>query len=61
MISGPTLWISKTKNYTIIMVEGETEQIYFSQLRADYPKSNLSIEPKISPCKDPWNIVEREN
>ncbi|MBN2736053.1 MAG: RloB domain-containing protein [Spirochaetales bacterium] len=43
----------------LLVVEGETEQIYFNQLKADLRVTNLSIEPKIAPRKDPLNIVER--
>ena len=43
----------KPKKTMLIVVEGETELIYFNQLKADYHLPNLSIEPKVSPGKDP--------
>jgi hypothetical protein len=47
------------KKTMLIVVEGETELIYFNQLKAEHRLSNLSIEPKVSPRKDPLSIVER--
>ena len=49
----------KPKKTMLIIVEGETELIYFKQLRADNRLMNLTIEPKVSPRKDPESIVER--
>lgn len=42
----------------LIVVEGHTEKIYFSQMRQALRMQNLSIEPKLSPKNDPLNIIE---
>lgn len=47
------------KTTILLVVEGYTELIYFNQLKEDHHLSNITIEPKISPRKDPVNIVER--
>jgi hypothetical protein len=49
----------KIKKSMLIVVEGETELIYFDQLKSEYRLANLSIKPRLSPRKDPENIVKR--
>ena len=47
----------KIKETLLLVVEGQTEQIYFNQMRSSLRLSNVSVEPKLSPKNDPLNII----
>lgn len=48
----------KVKETLLLVVEGQTEKIYFNQMRSVLRLSNVSVEPKLSPKNDPFNILE---
>jgi hypothetical protein len=50
----------KQSNTTIlILVEGETEQIYFDQFRCFERRQGITIKPKLAKHSDPQNIIKQ--